>query len=1161
MASSSSRVSTGAFLLLALTVSVSGFLSIPPNRLHHSPQQTLPRNNNHHHHSATTTTRTRVTFLDASANNHDQEPNDDDASSAVKSDRRRQLLLMSSLLSASNAALWSNNPAALAVETTTTSEQATISASNPFVDILRPPLDDQEYATYVMEENGLTVLLCSNPFSNDAAAAMDVHVGACSDPSTVPGLAHFNEHMLFLGTKPYPQEDSFESFLSSNGGSSNAYTDSCDTVYFFSMAAGPNDAKLQEGLDRFGSFFSAPLFTESAAGRELNAIESENSKNLQSDSFRTYQINKARSNPQHPLSKFFTGNKKTLLDDTRAQGIDLRQKLMEFYTRYYSANQMTLAVVAPQSIDTLQTMVQKAFSQIPNRQVSKPEDAWVRVVPPYSNDSLIPSFGHVVEIVPVQDLRQLCLSFPIVYQSDQDRINSDLHKQGEYVTHLVGHEGPGSLLSYLKKQNWANSLAAASMADRFPDFETFEIIVDLTSQGLAQVDRVTESIFSYVEMMRREGIPNHVFEEVLQLNELAWRFLTKSSAGNYATSLATAMQSYPPALYVAGPRRLALATGDEQGTLLESSQPRSRFDSPQQETFIKKLTYQLIDQLTVDNVMITVLSKSFAKTTDRKERWYGTDYAVRPIPPATMERWKNPVATSKLSVSFPKPNVFIPSESGLFVKIPPMAAQKVSSRTFESVMEPIAPPQVIRDDGKEGRWTVYFKADDRFGLPKAFVVFQLETKDVYSTPARAALSKLYQTCATDRLQEYAYDASLAGLSFDVQVLPRGVRLTFGGYNDKLQDFASYVAKKLAGDKKSILPQDDVEFERYKDNLMRAYSAFDVKQPYAHASYYAYLTMQPRAFQYTNEELRDALRRTTLPDLVNYVKTLWSSGKGQALIQGNLNKKEALALVNRIDKAIGFRTIAARDYPPRLQALPLPPVAEDSIPTLLMIPEPNPSDGNSAVHVLLQSVSRTPKDQVLIELMNAIVAEPFYEDLRTKQQLGYIVSSGVRALEETRTLAFVVQSSVKPSGTLAIAILEFLDKLHLRLEALNEGDVAVYAKAMIDRKTEPDKQLAFEVTRNWNEIITGRFRFDRVQREVKALLDIRKDDLVSFWDRLYRKDGRRVLVTQIIPRFGPASSPEPPKSTGYGTRRDQSINGTILGIDDIQQFRKDRETES
>lgn len=78
--------------------------------------------------------------------------------------------------------------------------------------------------------------------------------------------------MLFLGTKKYPQEDSFESFLSANGGSSNAFTDVEDTVYYFEMTA-DKDLKLAEGLDRFGSFFTGPLFTEGATGRELNAIE------------------------------------------------------------------------------------------------------------------------------------------------------------------------------------------------------------------------------------------------------------------------------------------------------------------------------------------------------------------------------------------------------------------------------------------------------------------------------------------------------------------------------------------------------------------------------------------------------------------------------------------------------------------------------------------------------------------------------------------------------------------------------------------------------------------------------------------------------------------------------------------------------------------------
>jgi insulysin len=985
---------------------------------------------------------------------------------------------------------------------------------------------------------------------------MDVHVGACSDPDDVPGLAHFCEHMLFLGTEKYPQEDSFESFLSANGGSSNAFTDNENTVYFFDMQA-EADVKFKEGLSRFGSFFSAPLFTESATSRELNAIESENAKNLQSDIFRFYQIEKSRANPKHPYSKFFTGNKKTLLDNTRQKGIDLRQELINFYNKYYSANQMTLAIVAPQSISTLKQMVSNAFEDIPNRNAPKPEKAWAGV-PPFSNDSAIPSFGSIVAVVPVQDLRQISLSWPIVYLSDRDRKASLLVKQADYVAHLIGHEGPGSLVSYLKRKGWANSLAASSSTE-FSDFEAFEVTIELTTQGLLESKSVTEAVFSYINMLRTDPIPDYIFQEVLQLDELGWRFLTKGSPSKYATSLTTAMQKYPPSLYVAGPRRIALA--ESENTIIRSSKPRAAFSTSEQEALTKALTFDLIDKLTAENVMLTVLSKGFEPLSNiKREKWYGTKYRVTPITEETFNRMRFPVEAAMLDMAYPKPNPFIPSEEGLRVKRPPLNSRKNGRQSFEARMVPVPPPKIIRNDGPEGRWTVYFKQDDRFDQPKAFVVLQLLTKEVYSSPKRAILAQLYQLSAADSLEEYAYDAQLAGLTFDVQVLPRGVRLTFGGYNDKLAEFAAYVSKKLAVEVTSVLPKDESEFDRYKDRIVRGLSAFDVKQPYAHASYYSYLLLQQPGFQYTNAEMRDAIKKVTLFDLLSYVGSLWSAGKGEALVQGNLDEKEAKELVNTIDKTLGFMTIPESDLPLRAKALPLPTKATKKAPTRLIVSEPNPSNENCAAHVVLQNLGATEKDHVMIELLSSIVEEPFFAELRTRQQLGYIVSSGIRALEETRTLAFIAQSSVAPADTLAKETMKFLDSVQEKcLGPLTEGDIAVYAKALIERKTEPDKTLAVEVTRNWAEIASGRLQFDRLQSEAGALLDIRKADLEEFWSTLFYSDESRVLVSEIIPKSGPASSKAPPKSFGYVKGKfDTGSEGVILGIDDLAKFRNDRE---
>jgi insulysin len=329
--------------------------------------------------------------------------------------------------------------------------------------------------------------------------------------------------MLFLGTRKYPETNSFESFLSSNGGSSNAFTDSENTVYYFDMAA-DDDSKLRQGLDRFSSFFSCPLFTESSTTRELNAIESENAKNLQSDIFRLYQIEKSRANAQHPYSKFYTGNKATLLENTKKNRIDLRTELIKFWSTYYSADQMVLAVVAPQPIPLLKDMIvsssASSFGDIPmnkDRMGMKPEEAWAGKIRPFlSGASVIPAQNCIVQVVPVADIRQIILTWPIVYESVEDKESQFLNKPAYYVSHLLGHEGPKSLLSYLKKQGWANGVGASTDAD-LSDFYTVQVSVQLTKKGLENIENVVEAIFSNIQMLQQVPWPRYILEEVLQI--------------------------------------------------------------------------------------------------------------------------------------------------------------------------------------------------------------------------------------------------------------------------------------------------------------------------------------------------------------------------------------------------------------------------------------------------------------------------------------------------------------------------------------------------------------------------------------------------------------------------------------------------------------------
>ena len=102
-----------------------------------------------------------------------------------------------------------------------------------------------------------------------AAAAMCVRVGSFSDPASLAGESHFLEHMLFMGSEAFPDENEYDAFLSRHGGGSNAYTDTEATVYYFDV----QPSGLEGGLRRFAGFFAKPLCRADAVGREVQAVE------------------------------------------------------------------------------------------------------------------------------------------------------------------------------------------------------------------------------------------------------------------------------------------------------------------------------------------------------------------------------------------------------------------------------------------------------------------------------------------------------------------------------------------------------------------------------------------------------------------------------------------------------------------------------------------------------------------------------------------------------------------------------------------------------------------------------------------------------------------------------------------------------------------------
>ena len=301
--------------------------------------------------------------------------------------------------------------------------------------IIKSKCDKREYRRVTLA-NQIRCLLVSDPEADKSAASLDVRVGAGLDPRPLYGTAHFLEHMLFQGTEKYPRENEYSEFMTNNGGMNNAYTSLTNTNYHFEVS---NEA-FEEGLDRLAQFFICPTFSEDATDREVNAVDSEFKQSLQHDGWHQYNLVSRLSDPESNLNRFHCGNCKSL------QQPGMRQSLLDFHKKWYSSNIMTLSISGKHSLDDLEKWATEKFTAVENKDVVVPD---LGIPAPYSSDRC----GKLVKFVPIQDKDMITFFWILPYF---ERCHDT--KPLNYFSHLFGHEGENSLLSYLISEGLALGL-------------------------------------------------------------------------------------------------------------------------------------------------------------------------------------------------------------------------------------------------------------------------------------------------------------------------------------------------------------------------------------------------------------------------------------------------------------------------------------------------------------------------------------------------------------------------------------------------------------------------------------------------------------------------------------------------------------------------------
>ncbi|RME04359.1 MAG: hypothetical protein D6805_03300 [Planctomycetota bacterium] len=711
------------------------------------------------------------------------------------------------------------------------------------------------------------------------------------------------------------------------------------------------------------------------------------------------------------------------------------EELRAFFQAYYTAPNMALCVMSSRSLEELEHLVRRIFSPLPSR---PPKPFHV------SADLLDPVEGYrFIRVLPVKRIRQLHLYFPVQLPADDY-----LTKTSRLFGMTIGDEGKGSLLSLLKRLGLASSLSAGASRDsRF--YGGLRITVGLTQKGLKEYNTVLRLCLAYLEMLKNSPFPLHIWKEMKTLAEISHRYSPPPEGTEAAIGIANFANEY------------GLKYVEKWDHLFLRPDPRSY--------------RHILQQLQIERALIFLVAKTFPDLPrDKKERWkeepwYGTQYADEVV------KGKDYLALKHLpkvpQLHLPLPNPFLPRRFDLIVERPILILQQKGIR-------------------------LWYAPDYEFKRPKLALALQMISPTAYASARDFALLRLYVALLLDSLNEYAYPAQMAGLSYRLQANRKGVFLQLSGYSDSVVRFFTMLVKFLK--KKEFHPQD---FARIKERLVQLLENAPYQQAYLvsreSARKFFYKTY------YLPEEILQALRSCERKDVQDFANRFFQKLHIQAIGVGNITAPHLKSLIVSCFNSLKATPLSAKELP--VFSRTVLPEGKD------LIYRQNLLTNNSCLRIDYQVGKADLKTQVAAELFARAIRSPFYTQMRTRQMLGYIVWSGTYFAKPFQYQVFLIQSGTHSADDLfqrADAFLAALPKLFAKMppkmfEAIRRG----YREDL--RK--PFHSVAEKAFWWYNVAFERGEDFELIQKKLQILQNITQDEVASLLSKTLAPKTRRRIV--------------------------------------------------
>ena len=460
--------------------------------------------------------------------------------------------------------------------------------------------------------------------------------------------------------------------------------------------------------------------------------------------------------------------------------------------------------------------------------------------------------------------------------------------------------------------------------------------------------------------------------------------------------------------------------------------------------------------LTPDRAQVVLTAPEVS--TDQVSRFYSVPFTRVGPEQIMLRRWQS---EDSAGLDLPAPNPFIADD----VELLPIAADNASK------------PQLRLEQARKRIW---YRQAEEFRVPKGALYVNFRSPLVGATAQQRAAASLYTRMVTDAASEYTYPALLAGLGVRFYRQAQGITLRINGYNDKqlllLRDLLTGIDKR---------PFDAARFERIRREMVLSLQNTVARRPSSQLM--DHLRRAINSGEYDEAALIAALENMSLEKLAAYRESFWASARSEALIYGNYPARTVDELAAALDIVL-----TGGDGEPALAPEVLALKAGEAVQLEAAI-----QHDDTVVAWYLQGAGQSWRERAEVALTAQIVQSGFFQQLRTEQQLGYVVSSFAWPQYDVPALTLLVQSPSHSAAAVYTAMERFLDDT---LETVTEEQYARHREALVNDILRPHENLLERAESYWQSIAVRDWNFDDTRQMADAVSRIAFEE----WQRAYRQ---------------------------------------------------------